>query len=428
MQRGQQTGIARASEPGDVDPIEAAKRDVGRSKDLAASAAEELRQHHRWLQDALATEAQNREKHASSLKRQQVIQQRLLKLQRLILVVRRILLFLLKGAFSALIYLCDLLLIGCTWFALSIRAVALSLLRLLSISASWSGQKARVLALSLLRLLSISASWSGQKARVLALSLRQLLSIGFSRSRVRVHTLALGSLRAASSSAFRVHATTRRIALSGFEQIAAARILSRHYFQGGVTDLVRKFSEQARIGVGDLKRSALTTNRLLLTLISREGGRLSRASGMRSPVGPRPQEGTDLKPESEARIESKVDHEEPAPKKGERKKMPERVGAIPAWAWIVGAVLVNVIIFTGYRVVQTQHLLQTVRSELVSAKDEAAQTNAQVAEFEKRADRLKSALEKANAQRNELQTKLDQATTEMELAKSRPCSAPVKRR
>jgi hypothetical protein len=406
MQRGQQTGIARASEPGDVDPIEAAKRDVGRSKDLAASAAEELRQHHRWLQDALATEAQNREKHASSLKRQQVIQQRLLKRQRLILVVRRILLFLLKGAFSALIYLCDLLLIGCTWFALSIRAVALSLLRLLS----------------------ISASWSGQKARVLALSLGQLLSIGFSRSRVRAHTLALGSLRVASSSASWVRATTRRIALSGFKQIAAAQILSRHHFRVGVTDLVRKFSEQARIGVGDLKRSALTTNRLLLTLISREGGRLSRASGMRSPVGPRPQEGTDLKPESEARIESKVDHEEPAPKKGERKKMPERVGAIPAWAWIVGAVLVIVIISTGYRVVQMQHLLQTVRSELVSAKDEAAQTNAQVVEFEKRADRLKSVLEKANAQRNELQTKLDQATTEMELAKSRPCSAPVKRR
>ena len=75
--------------------------------------------------------------------------------------------------------------------------------------------------------------------------------------------------------------------------------------------------------------------------------------------------------------------------------MPERVGAIPTWAWILGAVLVTVIIFTGYRV-------------------------------EKQADNVKS--EKANAQRNELQTKLDQATTEMESAKSRPRSAPVKRR
>jgi hypothetical protein len=335
MQRGQQTGVAPASEAGDVDPIDAAKRDVARSKVLAASAAEDLRQHHRWLQDALATEARNREKHARWLKRQQVIQQRLVKRQRLILVVRRISLFLLKGVFSALIYLRDLLFIGCTWFALSIRAVALSLLRLLSISASWSGHKARVLALATFRAASISASWSGQNARVLALatfraasisaswvalkmraltlSLRQLLSIGFSRSRVRAHTLALGSLRAASSSASWVRATTRRIALSGFKQIAAAQILSRHHFRVGVTDLVRKFSEQARIGVGDLKRSALATNRLLLTLISREDGRLSRASGMRSPVAPRPQEGTDLQPESEGRIES---NEESAPRPG----------------------------------------------------------------------------------------------------------------
>ena len=313
MQRGQQTGVAPASEAGDVDPIDAAKRDVARSKVLAASAAEDLRQHHRWLQDALATEARNREKHARWLKRQQVIQQRLVKRQRLILVVRRISLFLLKGVFSALIYLRDLLFIGCTWFALSIRAVALSLLRLLSISASWSGQKARVLTLATFRAASISASWVALKMRALTLSLRQLLSIGFSRSRVRAHTLALGSLRAASSSASWVRATTRRIALSGFKQIAAAQILSQHHFRVGVTDLVRKFSEQARIGVGDLKRSALTTNRLLLTLISREDGRLSRASGMRSPVAPRPQEGTDLQPESEGRIES---NEEPAPRPG----------------------------------------------------------------------------------------------------------------
>jgi chromosome segregation ATPase len=103
--------------------------------------------------------------------------------------------------------------------------------------------------------------------------------------------------------------------------------------------------------------------------------------------------------------------------------MLERVGAIPAWVWIVGAVLVIAIIFAGYRVVQTQHRLQTVRSELVSAKDEAAQTNARVAEFEKRADSLRSELDKANVQRNELQTKLDQATTEMEAVQSEVESA-----
>jgi hypothetical protein len=68
--------------------------------------------------------------------------------------------------------------------------------------------------------------------------------------------------------------------------------------------------------------------------------------------------------------------------------MPKRVSAIPALVWIIGAVLVIIIIFTGYRAVQTQHRLQTVQSELVSAKDQAAQTKARVADFEKRADSL----------------------------------------
>ena len=78
--------------------------------------------------------------------------------------------------------------------------------------------------------------------------------------------------------------------------------------------------------------------------------------------------------------------------------MPERTSAIPAWAWIVGAVLVIVSIFAGYRMVQTQQHLAAAQSELESAKQAA---------------------EKANAERNELQTKLDEATSEVRSAQSR---------
>ena len=80
--------------------------------------------------------------------------------------------------------------------------------------------------------------------------------------------------------------------------------------------------------------------------------------------------------------------------------MPERTSAIPAWAWIVGAVLVFVGIFAGYRMVQTQQHLAAAQSELESAKQAA---------------------EKANAERNELQTKLDEATSEVRSAQSRAC-------
>jgi hypothetical protein len=51
--------------------------------------------------------------------------------------------------------------------------------------------------------------------------------------------------------------------------------------------------------------------------------------------------------------------------------MPERTSAIPTWAWIVGAVLVIVSIFTGYRMVQTQQHLAAAQSELESAKQAA---------------------------------------------------------
>lgn len=77
--------------------------------------------------------------------------------------------------------------------------------------------------------------------------------------------------------------------------------------------------------------------------------------------------------------------------------MPERSSAIPAWAWIVGAVLAIVSIFAGYRMVQTQQHLVAAQSELESAKQ---------------------AVEKANAERNELQTKLEDATSEVRSAQS----------
>ena len=77
--------------------------------------------------------------------------------------------------------------------------------------------------------------------------------------------------------------------------------------------------------------------------------------------------------------------------------MPERTSAIPAWAWIVGAVLVIISIFAGYRIVQTQQHLAAAQSEL---------------------ENTKQAAEKANAERNELQTKLDGATSEVRSAQS----------
>jgi septal ring factor EnvC (AmiA/AmiB activator) len=96
--------------------------------------------------------------------------------------------------------------------------------------------------------------------------------------------------------------------------------------------------------------------------------------------------------------------------------MVERSSAIPAWAWIVGAVLVIGIVFTGYRTVQTQRHLETVQSELNSAKQAADLVRAQTADLEKRTATINSELEKASVERNELQSEIVRLKGELEQA------------
>ncbi len=62
---------------------------------------------------------------------------------------------------------------------------------------------------------------------------------------------------------------------------------------------------------------------------------------------------------------------------------------------------------------QFRHNMETTQSELANAKQAADRAKAQATEFAKRAASLNSELEKANTQRNEFQTKLDQATSEI---------------
>ena len=74
------------------------------------------------------------------------------------------------------------------------------------------------------------------------------------------------------------------------------------------------------------------------------------------------------------------------------------------------------IILTGYRLVQTQQHLETMQSELANAKQATDEAKAQATELAKRAANLNSDLEKANAQHSQLQTKLDQATSEYHIS------------
>ena len=81
------------------------------------------------------------------------------------------------------------------------------------------------------------------------------------------------------------------------------------------------------------------------------------------------------------------------------------------WPWegIVAALFVVAIVLTG--IVQTRQHWGTMQSELEAAKQAAALKKAQ--DLPQRLAGLNSALEDANAQRNELQTKFDQAQSEL---------------
>ena len=80
------------------------------------------------------------------------------------------------------------------------------------------------------------------------------------------------------------------------------------------------------------------------------------------------------------------------------------------WRAILGAVFVVVIVVLGF--VQTRQNLGTMQSELETAERATDQAKARATEFAKRLTNLSSELEAVKAQRNELQTKLDQTTSE----------------
>ena len=213
--------------------IVAAKQSVNRSKRFDRSAKEHLEQHQRWLEQYVAQEARDRERHARRLRHLQLRHQRRVRRERVIqwckqlalavaLFVRSSGLSMLKGVVSALIYLAELLSISASWLGANVYALARLLIKLLAVSFSWVQGKSHDLARSTAKLLSIGLSWSRVKARAFALSLvnaasasfawvqgkshdlarstAKLLSIGLSWSRVKAQALALSLVDAASAS------------------------------------------------------------------------------------------------------------------------------------------------------------------------------------------------------------------------------------
>jgi chromosome segregation ATPase len=103
--------------------------------------------------------------------------------------------------------------------------------------------------------------------------------------------------------------------------------------------------------------------------------------------------------------------------KGRTREMPERISTTPAWAWIVGVLLVIVSIFIGYRVVQTQQHLAAAQSELEGAKQAAEKANAEYKELQTKFDNTTSELKSAESQLAEMRSRLEATQSQLESAK-----------
>jgi predicted nuclease with TOPRIM domain len=86
---------------------------------------------------------------------------------------------------------------------------------------------------------------------------------------------------------------------------------------------------------------------------------------------------------------------------------------LPAWKWIVGAVLSTAVVLLGYRAVQTDQQLQTLRTELVTVKEEAAKftrlaedRSLQLKEAERQLERLSQTLNQAEAEASEREERI----------------------
>jgi chromosome segregation ATPase len=108
----------------------------------------------------------------------------------------------------------------------------------------------------------------------------------------------------------------------------------------------------------------------------------------------------------------------------ETTEMPERISAIPGWAWIAGALLIVLSVVMGYRLVQAQQQLAAAEIELEDSKKGAVKATAESEELQVKLEHTTSALKSAESSLAETQSRLDAAHNE--LASTRQLSDEIK--
>ncbi len=214
-----------------LDPIELARGDVSRSKDVIAAATEDLAYHDRWLKDYLASEERSRKRQLRLVRRHEARQRRRIISQRFARSARRAAFglamsvssvhrSLLKGTRSRLAQMRNLALISASRLASTIHVFSAWLLGLLFISLSWIGARGRALALLSLKASFIGLSRVAVSARGLALVSLRAASLGLTWIAIGARALATVSLGATSASFAWTSAKSRTLASTSLGAVA----------------------------------------------------------------------------------------------------------------------------------------------------------------------------------------------------------------
>jgi hypothetical protein len=191
-----------------LDPVEAAQDDIDRSKHPIASTLDDLRQHHRWLENYHRAERRR----VQRLRRQEALYRLELKRRRTVWTLRRLTVVSLVLTRSTAAFLVRNGAAFMAWAAPRAHALALLLLRSLSAALSWSWATAVSLSRTGFERASIGLSWTVRTSDVLGTVFRRRLSAGFGLLCAKAAILAQPSLKRASMTWVRIRFASRRLA------------------------------------------------------------------------------------------------------------------------------------------------------------------------------------------------------------------------
>ena len=232
-----------------IDPIDAARDDIAGSKDLIASAVEDLTQHQRWIENYRVAET----RHARRVRRQEVMLAVELTTKRILRALRRFALLVALNAraiwrftvsmsvtvaravTAASIYAYELARSAAAWTAPRVHALAVATGRQIAAGFAWTSSRIRALALAMGRTLAAAFAWT--RDRSLALShatldgaafayawgaprlraLYRTTASGFSWLGAKSGTLALATQRATVARIHRLASTSGAFAQTSYE-------------------------------------------------------------------------------------------------------------------------------------------------------------------------------------------------------------------